>query len=116
MEKKDELGEQLRSFADGIDELHQRIMVSGEIQGISGQRRTWEKMLRLYGNVSAYGGRPTRSQLDRLAVLGGEIEEAEQDFRKLISADLEDLNGKLAKREMAPIHLLTEEEFTARGD
>jgi photosystem II stability/assembly factor-like uncharacterized protein len=116
MEKKDKLGQRLRSFADEIDELHQGIMVSGEIQGISGQRRTWEKMLRLYGTVSAYGGRPTRSQLDRLAVLGGEIEEAEQDFRKLISADLEDLNGKLAKKEMEPINLLTREEFTARGD
>jgi len=116
LEKSDQLEEQLRSFADGIDELHLRIMVSGEVQGISGQRRTWEKMLRLYGTVSAYGGRPTASQLDRLVVLRGEIEVAEKDFQVIISDHLEDLNSKLAKKEMNPIHLLTEEEFSAQGN
>jgi hypothetical protein len=112
----DQLDGQLRSFADGVDELHERIMVSGEIQGISGQRRTWENMLRLYGTVSAYGGRPTASQLDRLGVLRGEIEGAEKEFQVIISDHLEDLNGKLAKKEMAPIHLLTKEEFSAQGN
>jgi len=114
--KSDQLEGQLRSFADRIDELHGRIMVSGEIQGISGQRRTWEKMLRLYGTVSAYGGRPTASQLNQLAVLRGEIETAEKEFQVIMGDHLEDLNGKLAEKEMAPIHLLTEEEFSAKGN
>jgi hypothetical protein len=116
LEISDQLAGELRSFADGVDELHHRIMVSGEVQGISGQRRTWENMLRLYGTVSAYGGRPTASQLDRLGVLRGEIEGAEKKFQVIISDHLEDLNGKLAKKEMAPIHLLTKEEFSAQGN
>jgi len=116
LEKSDQLDGELRSFADQVDELHQRIMVSGEVQGISGQRRTWEKMLRLYGTVSAFGGRPTASQLDQLEVLRGEIEGAEKEFQVVIGDHLEDLNGKLAAREMTPIHLLTEEEFSAKGN
>jgi photosystem II stability/assembly factor-like uncharacterized protein len=116
LEEKDELVPPLRSFADQIDDLHQRIMVSGEVQGISGQKRTWEKMLRLYGTVGAYGGRPTASQVDRLAVLRGEIEVAEQVFGELVSANLEELNGKLAEKELEPLHLLTEEEFAARDN
>ncbi|MCK9997061.1 MAG: hypothetical protein KAH56_12380, partial [Candidatus Krumholzibacteria bacterium] len=116
LEKSDQLDGQLRSFADRIDELHQRIMVSGEVQGISGRRKTREKMLRLYGTVSAYGGRPTVSQLDRLAVLRGEIEAAEKGFQVVIGDHLDDLNGKLVEKEMTPIHLLTEEEFSAKGN
>ena len=116
MEEGDELGSQLLTFADEVEEFHSGFMVSGEIQGISGQRRTWEKMLRLYGNVSGYGGRPTQSQLDRLEVFHGEIGTAEKDLRELVGANLEDLNGKLAEQGLETIHLLTEEEFAARGD
>jgi photosystem II stability/assembly factor-like uncharacterized protein len=116
LEDEDGLGEQLRAFGDELDELHRTIMVSEEIQGISGQRRTWEKMLRLYGSVSAYGGQPTRSQLDRMEVLRGEITVAEHDFQEIVLNRLEELNGQLTSKELAPLHLLTEEEFTARDN
>jgi hypothetical protein len=91
-------------------------MVSEEIQGISGQRKTWEKTLLLYGGVGGYGGRPTSSQLDRLAVLRGEIEVVEQDFQELVGGNLDDLNSRLVASELEPLHLLTEEEFAARED
>jgi hypothetical protein len=112
----DDLGSQLQGFADAIDTLHRRIMVTEEFQGISGQRRTWEKLVRLYGTVSGFGGRPTASQQDRLVVLRGEIEVAEADFAAMVGENLAVLNEQLAARELEPLHLLTEEEFAARED
>jgi hypothetical protein len=111
-----EMATWLETFAGENDDLHQRIMVSEDIQGISGQRRTWEKTLLLYGAVSGFGGRPTRSQLDRLAVLRGEIEIVEHDFQELVSENLDGLNARLVAGELEPLHLLSKEEFAERED
>ncbi len=114
--EKDSLRRQLEEFAGELDALHQTLLVSEEIQGIPGDPRLREKVVRLYASVLGYMGRPSESQLKRMAVLNQEIEEAHNEFLKLTSGRIEDLNKKLQGKDLAPIELLTEEEFRKRED
>jgi predicted component of type VI protein secretion system len=84
------------------------------VQGISGQKKLREKVVRLYASIAGYGGRPTASQLERLGGFRVEIEAANRQFLELTEGRLEELNSQLEQREQQPIALLTEEEFAAR--
>ena len=41
-------------------------MVTEEVQGISGQKKLRENVVRLYASIAGYGGEPTESQQERL--------------------------------------------------
>ena len=114
--EKDKLAKQLREFADEIDEFHGTLMVTDEVQGISGQKKLREKVVGLYAGISGYGGLPTEGQLARLEDFRGEISQANEEFVELTSEKLEKLNKKLVKEDQAEIQLLTLEEFEKRGD
>jgi hypothetical protein len=89
-------------------------MVTEKVQGISGRKELREKLVSLYAAVAGYGGRPTRSQLDRMEYFRGEIARADADFTELTAAALAELNAALGARGLAPIPLLSPEEFEAR--
>jgi hypothetical protein len=91
-------------------------MVTEEIQGISGERKLREKVVRLYAAISGYGGRPSQSQLTRVDVFRAEIEQANADFVTLTEKKLEALNSRLQEQELAPIVLLSEEEYRKREE
>jgi photosystem II stability/assembly factor-like uncharacterized protein len=116
LKKKDKLGKKLRAFADDLDAFHSTLMVTEEVQGISGLKRLRENVVRLYAGIAGYGGRPTQSQLDRLEVFRAEISEANGRFDELIAGRLAGLNKDLEKKDLAEIVLLTEEAFKKRGD
>ena len=101
----------LEAFADDLDALHRDLMVTEEIQGISGQKRLREKVVRLYAAISGFGGRPTRSQLDGLDVFRAEIEAANRRFTDLTEAQLAGLNERLATGGLQPVFVLDEQEF-----
>ncbi|MFY9222102.1 MAG: hypothetical protein WAQ98_05520, partial [Blastocatellia bacterium] len=65
----------------------------------------------LYGTVSGYGGRPSKSQLERAQSLINEVEKASKDFEAITSKDLDSLNSKLTAKKLEPIKLLTQAEF-----
>ncbi|MGD9546559.1 MAG: WD40/YVTN/BNR-like repeat-containing protein [Candidatus Krumholzibacteriia bacterium] len=108
------LAADLRALADELDVLHGDLVVTEEVQGISGQRRLRENVVRLYAAVSGFGGRPTQSQVDRLEVFRTEIEGADRRFGELAGARLDGLNARLTAAGLAPVRVLTEEEFRNR--
>jgi photosystem II stability/assembly factor-like uncharacterized protein len=114
LEAGDGLVSSLEAFASDLDAMHGTLMVTEEVQGISGQKKLREKVVRLYASIAGYGGRPTASQLERLGGFRVEIEAANRQFLELTEGRLEELNSQLEQREQQPIALLTEEEFAAR--
>ena len=104
----------LESFANDLDAMHSTLMVTEEVQGISGKKKLRENVVRLYASIAGYGGRPTESQVDRLAGFRVEIEAVSAGFVKLTTGRLETLNEELATREAEPLRLLTEEEYAKR--
>jgi hypothetical protein len=108
------LADQLNAFADELDAMHGSLMVTEEVQGISGQKRLREKVVRLYSGISGYGGMPTESQRDRLEDFRVEIDQANQAFTDLTEARLGVLNEKLVAAGAEAMTLLTEEEFAER--
>jgi photosystem II stability/assembly factor-like uncharacterized protein len=67
---------ELESFADSLDALHQTLVVT-EGGWISGKEELRERLGALYGAVTAYEGRPSESQLQRMRQLGAELEAAQ---------------------------------------
>ncbi len=114
--EKDKLAKQLREFADEVDEFNGRLMVTDEVQGISGQKKLREKVVGLYAAISGYGGLPTEGQLNRLDDFRKKINQTNEEFVKLTAHKLEKLNKKLVKKDETEIQLLTLEEFEKRGD
>ncbi len=114
--EKEKLARQLREFADEIDRMIGSIMVTREIQGIAGGSKLREDVVRLYGGVASYGGRPTQSQLDRLVFFEKEVDEVNARFLPQIEKKLTELNEKLTAQQLEPVTLLTEEEFIARDE
>jgi photosystem II stability/assembly factor-like uncharacterized protein len=114
LEDGDGLISSLEIFANDLDAMHSSLMVTEEVQGISGQKKLREKVVRLYAGIAGYGGEPTRSQLERLAGFRAEIDAANGEFLALTEGRLDSLNEELASRDQDPIRLLTEEEFAER--
>lgn len=116
LKEKDKLRKKLTGFADDLDAQHRILMVTEDKQGITGEKQLREKLIRLYAGVGSYGGRPSESQLMRIPIFEEQIAEAEAEFHELTSKRLKDLNEKLQKKDLAPIELLTEEEFKKRDE
>ncbi len=114
--EKDKLSKKLRQFAEEVNEFYGTLMVTDEVQGISGDKKLREKVVGLYAAISGFGGLPTETQLSRLEDFRSEIQKANEDFVELTAQKLEKLNKKLVKKEQKPIVLLTLEEFKKRDN
>ena len=53
--------------------------------------------------MNGFDGRPTRSQIDRMAVLAAELDGAAATFETAKTKDLAPLNAELAKKQIEPI-------------
>ena len=114
--EKDKLARRLRGFADDVDRFHGTLMVTEEVQGISGKRKLREDVVRLYAAISGYGGAPSADQAARLDDFGRLIADADRRFADLCGDRLADLNERLAKADLAPLAVLSAEEFAARDE
>jgi len=116
LKESDKLRKQIEEFSDELDQLKKTLAISEEVQGIPGDPKLREKLVRLYAGVVGYMGQPSESQLRQMAVLQQEIEDADIEFRKLIGENLENLNQNLQRKDLEPIEVLTEEEFAERDE
>ncbi|MFQ6083860.1 MAG: WD40/YVTN/BNR-like repeat-containing protein [Candidatus Aminicenantia bacterium] len=104
---------QLKAFAEKLDKLHKTLVQTG---GLFGESKLREEVIDLYASVSGYGGRPTESQLAYLSVLEERIKEAEKNFKSITGKRLLSLNAKLLKKKLAPIQVMTEEEYKKKEE
>ncbi|MEE4273931.1 MAG: hypothetical protein V2I67_19795 [Thermoanaerobaculales bacterium] len=105
----------LEGFADVLDELHGSLVVAGEGGIMSGREELREKLGNLYGEIVSYDGRPSDSQIGRLADFTAEIEAKEAEFDE-IAAETASLNRILQRRDLEPLARLTREQWEARQE
>ena len=86
-------------FTAALDDQRGALVSMKQGEGISADEKLREELGMLYGNVNGFEGRPTASQLDRMAVLAKQLDEAVARFDKTI-AQVPTLNEELAKRKM----------------
>jgi len=113
LEKKDRAS--FVGFADDLDELHGTIVVAGEGGLMSGKEELRERLGNLFGEIVSYDGRPSDSQIERLTGLGAELAAKEAEF-STATAKIDGLNRTLAKRDLAPLVLLTREAWQEEQD
>ena len=77
---------------------------------ISGREELRERLGTLYGDISGYDGRPTDSQLERMARLQGELDAKHGEY-EAIAKKIDSLNRILAKRDFEPLTRLTLEDW-----
>ncbi len=99
----------LKAYADKLEGLR-KIVVATKEGFLTGEEQLREEVINLYQSVSAFGGRPSQSQLERLAVLEKRLQKAESDFAVLMGKDLAAVNSKLKE----PIKVLSKEEWSKK--
>jgi len=110
-------GDALRKRIETLEksmEEQRKAMVSTTRSEISGEEKLREELGNLFGAVNWYEGRPTASQLNRMAVLGKQLEAAQAKFQATLGKDLAALNTQLKAKKLDPIVPLTEEAWRKR--
>ncbi|MFQ5708476.1 MAG: WD40/YVTN/BNR-like repeat-containing protein [bacterium] len=116
LKKKDKLARSLTAFSDQLDKLHKTLVATKKGGWLTGEEQLREKVVDLYGAVSNYGGRPTQSQLQRMAILDREIEKSQASFKSIVAKKLQSLNAKLKGKKLEPIRIMTKEAFDKRQE
>ena len=70
------------TLADAMERQRVALVSSKQGEGISGEEKLREELGTLYGNVNMHEGRPTSSQLTRMAALERQLTEATARFEK----------------------------------
>jgi photosystem II stability/assembly factor-like uncharacterized protein len=113
--QKDKLRRTLEALADRLEEQRKALVASKEGEGISGEEKLREEIGMLYGNVNGYEGRPTESQLTRMAVLGRDVDAATARLDALFAKDVAAANRSLAgAKGLEPIARLSHEAWEKR--
>jgi hypothetical protein len=110
----DRLRRQLETLAAALEEQRVALVSSRRTEGISGEEKLREELANLFGAVNLHEGRPTESQMNRMAVLGKQLEAAQARFQSTVTGDVAKANAQLEKRKLEAIKPLTEEEWKKR--
>ncbi|HKH47556.1 MAG TPA: glycosyl hydrolase [Thermoanaerobaculia bacterium] len=109
--KGEKLRGQIEKLATDLDRFHATLVATGEGGFLSGEEQLREKLGGLYGGVNGYDGRPTKSQLDQVKVLGGELDQAVARLEGIGKGELAAINKALTARKLDPVPLKTFEEW-----
>jgi hypothetical protein len=112
--EKDALRRRVTAFADAMEAQRVALVSTSRGEGISGEEKLREELAMLYGNVNGYEGKPTQSQLDRMAVLAQDLDAAQRRFDTAADKELPALNAGLAKAGKPPLAKLTLEEWAKK--
>jgi photosystem II stability/assembly factor-like uncharacterized protein len=112
----DALRTQLTNVAQGADKIRSKIVATKEGGAITGEERLREFMGNLYGDITAYDGRPTASQVDRADVLTRELDDVVKELNGFVAKDVAAANTALTAKKQQPIHIPTQEEWQKERD
>jgi hypothetical protein len=113
LDRKDKAA--LEAFADSLDELHGTLVVADDGGWMAGREQLRERLGNLFGEIVAYDGRPSGSQLERVDGLAAELETKRGELEST-AGQLDDLNRTLARRDLEPLAPLTREAWQARQE
>lgn len=107
----EDLASQLDAFSNKVEETKTALVITtGDNYVGAAEPQLREKIASLYGEVAGYQGKPTNAQMENLKLLSGQLTEAMDKFSG-IEKSFEKLNSALGSLEIAPIKLLSKEEF-----
>ncbi len=104
-------GKKLSTLSEVMEKLHKELAATIVTSAITGEQKLREKIGDIYSAVLSYQGKPTQSQVDRLANLLKQVSEKRASIDKIIKKDLPNLEAQLAKEEIEPFKIITKEEF-----
>jgi photosystem II stability/assembly factor-like uncharacterized protein len=107
--EKEALRPKLDAFAEAMENQRVALVSTSRGEGISGEEKLREELGMLYGNVNGYDGRPTASQLARMAVLAADLEAAAGKFDAACDRELAALNQELRAQGLEPLAKLSQE-------
>ena len=111
------LRRRLLDLSEAADRIRTKVVATKEGGMITGEERLREYLSALYGDVNSYEGRPTDSQVARADTLGRELEDVIREFNDLAGPQLPELNRQLQAGELAPIALVSEQDWRkAQGE
>ncbi len=110
----DPLKKDLGAYSDRLDAFYKTLVATKEGR-VQSEEQLREKLGLVYGDVNGYAGRPTQAQLDRITVLNGEVDKANQAYTALAGADLTTINDKLKAKGLQPVTPLSKEEFDKKN-
>jgi len=101
----------LTALAETLEEMKKDMAATKVTSAITGEEKLREKIGVVYSNVLGYQGRPTQSQVDRLAILSKQVNRKRTEVDKIIYKDLPNLEAQLAKEEIEPFKITTWNKF-----
>lgn len=102
----DKFNSEIESFNNKLQTFHKEL-VSTSPNRISGQIRLAEKVGDIYAGIISYLGKPTDSQIKRLALLEKEFKDKQITINTTIQKNLETINLKLEKYKIKHIKILS---------
>jgi photosystem II stability/assembly factor-like uncharacterized protein len=91
----DPLQKKLADFDQKLDKIRKEIVATTEGGAITGEERLREHTDQLYGAVTSWEGPPSAYQLDNIAGLRSQLNDATAEFSQLTSKELPGLNSLL---------------------
>ena len=104
----------LEAFSSGLEKIRMTLVATRPGQ-VTGEEQIRERIGTLYGGVNGYDGRPTVSQLERMAAVEKELDAAAAKLDAYLAKELAAASGALPKN-AAPLKPLTREEWDRRQE
>jgi photosystem II stability/assembly factor-like uncharacterized protein len=102
------LKSRLQNASAQIDEMRRKIVATKEGGAITGEERLREFLANLYGDVTGYEGRPSKTQEDRADSLTRELADVSKGFDDWTAKELNGINSALLGSKLEPIVLTTQ--------
>ena len=97
------LSGKLGALAAHLGELKKKIVATKEGGAITGEERIREHTDYLYGALNGWEGRPGKYQLERIDVLGRELDDVKKELATTLALEVRPLDQRLAARGLAPL-------------
>jgi len=105
------LSKKLRYLSEEMEKTHKELVATTVTSAITGEEKLREKIADIYSAILGYQGKPTKSQVDRLANLSKEVADKRALIDNLIKNDLPNYDKQLAKEELDGFKIISMEEF-----
>ena len=103
---QDSLVARLLNAEGVVDSLRKKIVATKEGGMITGEERLRENLADLYGNVTFYDGKPSRTEVARTTAIGRELRDVSRSFDVWVAREIPGINAALTERKLAPIPVI----------
>jgi len=107
---KGKLSNSLKNLAEKMNTNHKFISAT-KFGRITGEVRLRDRLADIYGGVMSYQGKPSETQISRLADLEIRIASLQKEIEKTINQELPKINKKLKSKSLNEIVLISREDF-----